>query len=76
MIVATVLIHLKRPISQWSFKGRNGDTVTYKNVVESNNDLVRILAVSETHERNEEWSQIEIGKRKNNTDEWTEKSSS
>ncbi|XP_018368967.1 PREDICTED: vasorin-like [Trachymyrmex cornetzi] len=54
MIVATVLVLLRRPISQWSFKGRNGDTVTYKNVVESNNDLVRILAVSETHERNEE----------------------
>ncbi|KAL6265315.1 hypothetical protein P5V15_002095 [Pogonomyrmex californicus] len=54
LIVATVLVLLKRPISQWSFKGRNGDTVTYKNVVESNNDLVRILAVSETHERNEE----------------------
>ncbi|XP_018402373.1 PREDICTED: leucine-rich repeat neuronal protein 1-like [Cyphomyrmex costatus] len=54
MIVAAVLVFLRRPISQWSFKGRNGDTVTYKNVVESNNDLVRILAVSETHERNEE----------------------
>ncbi|XP_011646300.1 vasorin [Pogonomyrmex barbatus] len=54
LIVATVLVLLKRPISQWSFKRRNGDTVTYKNVVESNNDLVRILAVSETHERNEE----------------------
>jgi len=54
VIVAAVLVLLKRPINQWSFKGRNGDTVTYKNVVESNNDLVRILAVSETHERNEE----------------------
>ncbi|XP_077277788.1 uncharacterized protein LOC143905970 [Temnothorax americanus] len=54
VIIAAVLVLLKRPISQWSFKGRNGDTVTYKNVVESNNDLVRILAVSETHERNEE----------------------
>lgn len=54
MIVAAVLVLLKRPISQWSFKGRNGDTVTYKNVVESNNDLVRILAVSEAHEHNEE----------------------
>ncbi|KAL0104874.1 hypothetical protein PUN28_016490 [Cardiocondyla obscurior] len=54
VIVAAVLLLLKRPISQWSFKGRNRDTVTYKNVVESNNDLVRILAVSEAHERNEE----------------------
>ncbi|XP_071641582.1 uncharacterized protein [Temnothorax longispinosus] len=54
VIIAAVLVLFKRPISQWSFKGRNGDTVTYKNVVESNNDLVRILAVSETHERNEE----------------------
>ena len=54
LIIAMVLVFLKRPISQWSFKGRNGDTVTYKNVVESNNDLVRILAVSEAHERNEE----------------------
>ncbi|XP_011171182.1 vasorin [Solenopsis invicta] len=54
MIVTVFLVLLKRPINQWSFKGRNGDTVTYKNVVESNNDLVRILAVSETHERNEE----------------------
>lgn len=53
-IVAAVLILLKRPISQWSFKGRNGDIVTYKNVVESNNDLDRILAVSEAHEPNEE----------------------
>lgn len=54
LIIAMVLVLFKRPISQWSFKGRNGDTVTYKNVVESNNDLVRILAVSEGHERNEE----------------------
>ncbi|XP_012539637.1 vasorin [Monomorium pharaonis] len=54
MIIAAVLVLLKRPISQWNFKRRNGDTVTYKNVVESNNDLVRILAGSETHERNEE----------------------
>lgn len=54
LIIAMVLILLKRPISQFGFKGRNGDTVTYKNVVESNNDLVRILAVSEGHERNEE----------------------
>ncbi|XP_050444768.1 vasorin-like [Cataglyphis hispanica] len=54
LIIATILVFLKRPISHWSFKGRNGDTVTYKNVVESNNDLVRILAVSEAHERNEE----------------------
>ncbi|XP_011876275.1 PREDICTED: leucine-rich repeat neuronal protein 1-like [Vollenhovia emeryi] len=54
VIVAAVLVLLKRPISHWGFKGRNGDTVTYKNVVESNNDLVRILAESETHERNEE----------------------
>ncbi|XP_072755629.1 uncharacterized protein [Anoplolepis gracilipes] len=54
IIIVTVLVFLKRPINQWSFKGRNGDTVTYKNVIESNNDLVRILAVSETHERNEE----------------------
>lgn len=53
-----IVVFFKRPISQWSFKGKNGDTVTYKNVIESNNDLVRILAVSETHERNEEWSQI------------------
>lgn len=67
-----VLVFLKRPISQWSFKGRNGDTVTYKNVVESNNDLVRILAVSEAHERNEEWSQIKIRKEKGYTQEYTD----
>ncbi|XP_029177214.1 vasorin-like isoform X2 [Nylanderia fulva] len=55
LITAMVLVLLKRPISQWSFKGiRNGDTVAYKNVIESNNDLVRILAVSEGHECNEE----------------------
>lgn len=51
LIIAMVLVFLKRPISQWGFKGRNRDTVTYKNVVESNNDLIRILAVSETNEQ-------------------------
>ncbi|XP_011342877.1 toll-like receptor 4 isoform X2 [Ooceraea biroi] len=54
LIISTILLFLKRPIGQWNFKGRNRDTVTYKNVVESNNDLVRILAVSETQDRNEE----------------------
>ncbi|XP_029662250.1 vasorin-like isoform X2 [Formica exsecta] len=54
LIIAMIVVFFKRPISQWSFKGKNGDTVTYKNVIESNNDLVRILAVSEAHERNEE----------------------
>jgi hypothetical protein len=54
LIVSTIVLLVKRPISQWNFKGRSRDTVTYKNVVESNNDLVRILAVSDTHDRNEE----------------------
>lgn len=34
---------------------RNRDTVTYTNVVESSNDLVRILTVSDNHECNDEW---------------------
>ncbi|GAB1869505.1 Leucine-rich repeat-containing protein 4B [Camponotus japonicus] len=54
LIIVVILVFLKRPISQWVFKKRNGDTVSYKNVVESNNDLIRILAVSEAHENNEQ----------------------
>lgn len=55
LILAAVFILLRRPIGQWNFiKGRGCDTVTYTTVVESNNDLVRILAVTESHERNDE----------------------
>jgi len=54
LIVSAIVLLVKRPIGQWNLKGRSRDTVTYKNVVESNNDLVRILAVSDTHDRNEE----------------------
>ncbi|XP_020290392.1 leucine-rich repeat neuronal protein 1-like [Pseudomyrmex gracilis] len=54
LIIATILFLFRHPTSSWSFKGRNQDSVSYKNVVESNTDLVRILTVSETHDRNEE----------------------
>ncbi|XP_025153523.1 vasorin [Harpegnathos saltator] len=54
LIFAAVFILLRRPTSQWSFRGKGRDTVTYTTVVESNNDLVRILAVTESHDRNDE----------------------
>lgn len=58
LLVALVLIAtfflLRRPFARWDITRRNRDTVTYTNVVESSNDLVRILAVGETLDRNEE----------------------
>ncbi|XP_053974784.1 leucine-rich repeat neuronal protein 1-like [Hylaeus volcanicus] len=58
LVVAIVLVAgfflLKRPIGHWDIRRKNRDTVTYKNVDESSNDMVRILAVGETGDRNEE----------------------
>ncbi|XP_014482714.1 PREDICTED: leucine-rich repeat neuronal protein 1-like [Dinoponera quadriceps] len=54
LIFTAVFILLRRPMGQWSFRGKGRDTVTYTTVVESNNDLVRILAVTENHDRNDE----------------------
>ncbi|KAG7206955.1 hypothetical protein KM043_000846 [Ampulex compressa] len=47
-------LRCERPFARWDITRRNRDTVTYTNVVESSNDLVRILAVGETLDRNEE----------------------
>ncbi|XP_017758676.1 PREDICTED: leucine-rich repeat neuronal protein 1-like [Eufriesea mexicana] len=58
LVVSTVLavgfFVVRRPIGHWDIRRKNRDTVTYTNVDESSNDLVRILAVGETVERNEE----------------------
>lgn len=54
LILAAVFMLLRRSMGQWSFRGRGRDTVTYTTVVESNNDLVRILAVTESHDHNDE----------------------
>lgn len=57
LVIAILLIavfFLRRPFGHWNVRRRNRDTVTYTNVVESSNDLVRILAISETTEQNEE----------------------
>lgn len=54
LILVAVFMLLRRPMSPWSFRGKGRDTVTYTTVVESNNDLVRILAVTESHDRNDE----------------------
>ncbi|XP_032673539.1 leucine-rich repeat neuronal protein 3-like isoform X2 [Odontomachus brunneus] len=53
LILAAVFMLLRRPMGQWSFRGRDRDTVTYTSVVESNNDLVRILAVTESQDHKE-----------------------
>nr|XP_031834427.1 leucine-rich repeat neuronal protein 1-like isoform X1 [Nomia melanderi] len=53
-ILATGFFLLRRPIGQWDIRRKNRDTVTYKNVDESSNDMVRILAVGETVDRNGE----------------------
>ncbi|CAK9819116.1 Leucine-rich repeat neuronal protein 1 [Anthophora plagiata] len=54
IIIAAVFFLLRRPLGHWNIRRKNRDTVTYTNVDETSNDLVRILAVGETVERNEE----------------------
>ncbi|XP_076619514.1 toll-like receptor 2 type-1 [Colletes latitarsis] len=58
LVVAIILsagfLLLKRPIGHWDIRRKNRDTVTYKNVDESSNDMVRILTVGETVDRNGE----------------------
>ncbi|KAI4502370.1 hypothetical protein M0802_002282 [Mischocyttarus mexicanus] len=54
IILLSVFFIVKRQGGQWTVRRRNRDTVTYTNVVESSNDLVRILNVSDNHERNDE----------------------
>ncbi|CAL7936555.1 unnamed protein product [Xylocopa violacea] len=48
----------RRPLGQWDFIRKNHDTVTYTNVDETSNDMVKILTVGEaadeTFERNDE----------------------
>ncbi|KAF3422539.1 hypothetical protein E2986_10352 [Frieseomelitta varia] len=41
---------LRRSLGRWDIRRKNRDTVTYTNVDESSNDLVRILAVNERNE--------------------------
>ncbi|XP_066591961.1 phospholipase A2 inhibitor beta-like [Prorops nasuta] len=58
LLIASLLVSLgfflfRRQFGHWSFRRRNQDTVTYTNVVESNNDLVRILADHEAQEQND-----------------------
>lgn len=54
LIAMIAFVIAKRPISQWKLPKRGGNTVSYKNVVESNNDLIRILTPGETSDRAEE----------------------
>ncbi|XP_034171755.1 uncharacterized protein LOC117600430 [Osmia lignaria lignaria] len=54
IILAVGFFLLKRPLGRWDIGRKNRDTVTYKNVDESSNDMVRILAVNDAIERNEE----------------------
>ncbi|XP_076177266.1 toll-like receptor 2 type-1 [Ptiloglossa arizonensis] len=54
MILAVGFFLLRRPIGHWDIRRKNRDTVTYTNVDESSNDMVRILAVGETVDRNGE----------------------
>lgn len=54
-IMLAVSIFVLRPsIGHWDIRRKNRDTVTYTNVDESSNDMVRILAVGETVEQHEE----------------------
>lgn len=54
VILLSVFFAVKRQGGKWTVRRRNRDTVTYTNVVESSNDLVRILTVNDNHERNDE----------------------
>ncbi|XP_012175721.2 leucine-rich repeat neuronal protein 1 isoform X3 [Bombus terrestris] len=54
IVLATGFFLLRRPLGHWDIRRKNRDTVTYTNVDESSNDLVRILAANETVERNDE----------------------
>ncbi|XP_012135161.2 trophoblast glycoprotein [Megachile rotundata] len=54
IILAMGFFLLRRPLGRWDIRRKNRDTVTYKNVDESNNDMVRILAVNDAIERNDE----------------------
>ncbi|XP_015429015.1 PREDICTED: slit homolog 2 protein-like [Dufourea novaeangliae] len=54
LILAAGFFLLKRPIGHWEIGRKNRETVKYTNVDESSNDMVRILAVGETVERNGE----------------------
>ncbi|KAK2582318.1 hypothetical protein KPH14_004657 [Odynerus spinipes] len=54
MVLLGVFFVVRKQGGKWTVRRRNRDTVTYTNVVESSNDLVRILTVSENHERNDE----------------------
>lgn len=52
--IAIFLVSRRTPISEWKLPKRGGNTVSYKNVVESNNDLVRILTPGDGSDRPEE----------------------
>lgn len=57
VILLSVFFAFKRQDGKWKMefiRRRNRDTVTYTNVVESSNDLVRILTVNDNHECNDE----------------------
>ncbi|XP_076236278.1 uncharacterized protein LOC143180437 [Calliopsis andreniformis] len=45
---------LRRPMGHWDIRRKNRETVSYTNVDECSNDMVRILAVGEPADRNEE----------------------
>ncbi|XP_076676744.1 trophoblast glycoprotein isoform X2 [Andrena cerasifolii] len=54
IMLAVSIFVLRRSIGHWDIRRKNRDTVTYTNVDESSNDMVRILAVGETVEQHEE----------------------
>ncbi|XP_011302200.1 phospholipase A2 inhibitor isoform X2 [Fopius arisanus] len=50
LILSAVWLFWRGPLRHWTLPKRNGDTVSYKNVVESSNDLIRILVTDDRAE--------------------------
>ncbi|XP_063972001.1 slit homolog 1 protein-like [Diachasmimorpha longicaudata] len=50
LILTGVWLFWRGPLRHWRLPKRNGDTVSYKNVVESSNDLIRILVTDDRAE--------------------------
>lgn len=54
MLLFGAFFLLREPIAQWTMRGKGRETVAYTNVIESSNDLVRILAQGDNHDNNED----------------------
>ena len=53
LVVVGAIMMFREPITQWIIRRRiiSGDSISYTNVVESSNDLVKILSDNECQDR-------------------------